>query len=251
VYHRAFEDHSFDQIVRSVARRVMDKGRILAGLAIVENAYDETALIRGVLPHELEEQEKQLLALAQRWMPRLPFDHADVLLIDEIGKEISGMGLDPNVVGRDVTARSPRWDRPRITRIFVRDLSWATEGSAPGIGQADFTTERLVAKIDFQSTAVNSVTACGPEAARIPLAYPCDRDALGAALKTLRPCAVGEVRIAHIKNTLELETLLVSSACAADLRLNPRVRIAAEEKPMAFDEDGNLLSPFEKPSARA
>jgi hypothetical protein len=100
IYHRAFQDYSFDQIVRSVARRVMDKGRILAGLALVENAYEETALIEALRPPELEARERELLALAQRWMPRLPFDRADLLLIDEIGKEISGCGLDTNVVGR-------------------------------------------------------------------------------------------------------------------------------------------------------
>jgi hypothetical protein len=126
---------------------------VLGGLGIVENAYDETALLRAVLPHEMEEQEKQLLALARRSLPRLPFDHADILLVDEIGKEISGSGMDTNVIGRKALLhRAAAHESPKIKRIVVRGLTERTHGNATGIGYAEFCLTRVVTAMNTRST---------------------------------------------------------------------------------------------------
>ena len=133
--HRTIKDYSFGQIVRSVAREVVSKCRIAAGVAIVENGYDETAKIVAIAPSEFEECEKELLLQAKRWMPRLPFDSADVLLIDEIGKNISGSGMDTNIVGRKYLDHVARGDEyPKIRNIVIRGLTPETHGNASGIG---------------------------------------------------------------------------------------------------------------------
>jgi hypothetical protein len=169
----------------------------------------------------------------------------DLLIVDEMGKEISGEGIDPNVVGRDVCAYGAARPWPKITRIFVRNLTEASEGSAVGIGQADFTTRRLVDKIDFRVTAINCLTACCPESGKLPLTYPNDREALAAALVTLRPYGLDDVRIVHIKNTLELGSLLVSKGCLPDLQGKSNLTIEEEDLRLEFDGSGNLISPFE------
>ena len=134
VYHRAIKDYSFGQILRSVAREVLARCRVVAGLAIVENGYDETAKIEAVAPEEFESREKELLALARRWMPRLPFPTAHLLLLDEIGKNISGTGLDTNVVGRKFLDHYSREDEyPKIRYLVVRGLTPETHGNATGL----------------------------------------------------------------------------------------------------------------------
>jgi hypothetical protein len=137
----------------------------------------------------------------------------DLLIVDEMGKDISGEGIDPCVVGRDVCVYGAERPWPKITRIFVRDLTAGSEGSALGIAQADFTTRRLVDKIDFDASLVNAVTACCPESVKIPLTFETDREAIATALKTLRPFDRKDLRMVHIKNTLELTRLMVSVGC--------------------------------------
>lgn len=246
-HHRLALIHDQHGLIASAARELLARVPVLAGVALVENQKHETVELRVVHREEIEAVETELLRKARNLVAGLPLDDIDLLIVDQIGKDISGMGLDPNVVGRDVTSPKRHWERPRVTRIFVRDLSPATGGSAPGIGQADFTTERLVARIDFRSTAVNSVTACGPEAARVPLAFPTDREAIEAALLCVRPCAAEEVRVVHIRNTLELDTLWVSPGCLGDLRGRADLRIEGEPRALAFDANGDLLSPFDAP----
>jgi hypothetical protein len=174
----------------------------------------------------------------------LPLDIIDLLIVDEMGKDISGEGIDPNVVGRDVCECGTRRNSPNITRIFVRDLTDASEGSALGIGQADFTTQRLVDKIDFETTAVNCVTSCCPESGKVPLTYPNDREALKAAITTVRPCTARDIRLIHIKNTLDLTKILVSEGCLEELSKDASCEIEEEERPLVFDEAGDLISPF-------
>src|SRR5262245_33981127 len=186
IYHRAIKDYSFGQIVRSVAREVLSKCRIVAGIGIVENAYDQTAKIQAVAPHEFEEREKELLVLAKQWMPRLPFNSADILLLDQIGKNISGSGMDTNVVGRkfnDHVAAEHEW--PKIKRIIVRDLTEPTHGNATGIGMAEFCRSRCVEKMNVTITRINCLTGGHPTAAMLPLDYPSDRECLDAALPTV------------------------------------------------------------------
>ena len=153
VYHQAIQDFSFGQILRSVAREVLTRCHILAGLAIVENAYDETACIAGVAPDEFERREPELLRQAREWLPRLPFDRADVLLIDEIGKDVSGAGLDTNVVGTQVCGTCLARRRiPKIKYIAVRGLTPETHRNATGIGLVEFCRSQVLREMDVHAT---------------------------------------------------------------------------------------------------
>src|SRR5688500_9786951 len=183
IYHRAITDYSFPQIVRSVAGQVLNQCRIVAGLGIVENGYDETALIRAVRPEELEEREKELLVLAAKWLPRLPFDHCALLIVDEIGKHISGAGMDTNVIGhkhyRHVAAEHAT---PKVKKILIRGLTEVTHGNASGLGNAEFCLQRVVDEMDRNKTYINCLTSGYPQAAMTPLPFPTDQAALDAAL---------------------------------------------------------------------
>ncbi len=159
IYHRAMLDFGFDRIVRRAAAEVLAKCRILAGVAVVENAYDQTARIEAVPPERFEARESELLVLAKRLMPRLPFSHVDVLLIDRIGKEISGTGLDPNVVGRKFNDHKAVEDEfPKVKRIAVRTLTPQSHGNAIGIGMVEFCRSQLLAQIDVAATRLNVLT---------------------------------------------------------------------------------------------
>jgi hypothetical protein len=241
-YHRLSMVRDQYTIISSAGKELLKRCRVLFGVCLVENQEHETAVLKMVLPDEIEVMETELLKKARAYMPKLPMDEIDLLIVDEMGKDISGEGIDPNVVGRDVCAYGAERPWPKITRIFVRDLTDASEGSAVGIGQADFTTQRLVDKIDFQVTAINCLTACCPEGGNVPLTYLRDRDAIAAALMTLRPCTVDELRIVHIKNTLELKSLLVSQGCLANLQGKSDLDIGDEDLDLEFDQSGNLIS---------
>jgi len=211
-------------------------------VGLLENQNHQTCLLKMAPATDLEAMETELLKQARASLPRLPMDEIDLLIIDEMGKDISGEGIDPNVVGRDVCVYGARRPLPRVTRIFVRDLTEGTEGSALGIGQADFTTRRLVDKMDVAVTAINCLTACCPESGKIPLTYDTDREAIAAALTTLRPYSLEDLRIVHIKNTLELNRLLVSEGCLGDLKGEEGIDVKEEPVDLPFHASGNLIS---------
>jgi hypothetical protein len=240
-YHRAFADHSFDQIARSVSRRVMEKGRILAGLAVVENAYDETALIRAVLPPELEAEELRLLGLARRWMPRLPFDHADILLVDEIGKEISGCGMDTNVVGRKRHEHEAASDEfPKIKRIIIRGLTQQTHGNATGLGRAEFCLTRAVKAMDMRTTWINVTTAGNPAVGMIPPHYDTDREVLEVALGTIGLVDPPRAKLLWIHHTLDLAEVECSEAYLETARQRSDLEVLLKPRPLPLDPTGNL-----------
>ncbi|MBS1237116.1 MAG: hypothetical protein H6R37_360 [Deltaproteobacteria bacterium] len=243
-YHRLSVVRDQYKIISSAGRELLKRCRVLFGVGLVENQKHETAVVKMARAEEIESMEVELLKTARACLATLPLDEIDLLIIDEMGKEISGEGIDPNVVGRDVCAYGAERPWPKITRIFVRDLTEASEGSAIGIGQADFTTQRLVDKIDFQATAINCLTACCPEAGKVPLTYPSDREAIAAALVTLRPYGLDDLRMVHIKNTLELESLMVSEGCLSELQGKSHVTIEEKSLRLKFDGSGNLVSPF-------
>ncbi len=243
-YHRLSVVRDQYEIISSAGRELLKRCRVLFGLGLVENQNHETGVVKMARAEEIESMEVELLKKARACLATLPLDEIDLLIIDEMGKEISGEGIDPNVVGRDVCAYGAERPWPKITRIFVRDLTEASEGSAVGIGQADFTTQRLVDKIDFQVTAINCLTACCPEAGQLPLTYPSDKEAIAAALVTLRPYGLDDLRIVYIKNTLELASLMVSEGCLRDLQGKSNLTIEEEDLQLEFDGSGNLLSPF-------
>ena len=243
--HQLTIKHGFPVVLSEVSSVILEKLPIWFGVGIVENQYDETALVELFRPEELVEKEMALLKKARKLMPRLPFDQMDVLIVDELGKNISGGGMDTNVIGRLSFIGSPKPKKPRITRIFVRDLSEATHGNAAGIGMADFTTKRLVDKIDHPATQINCITSMAPEDSRIPIAFGTDREAISAAFETSGVLNVEDLRLLWIKNTLELEYLFASQALLEEVRANPRLEVLGELSVLSFDQSGNLVSIWE------
>jgi hypothetical protein len=240
VYHRAIHDHNFTQIVKSVAGRVLAECKIAGGLAIVENGYDETALIEAVRPEEIEAREKELLRLATRLLPRLPFREADILVIDEIGKNISGTGMDTNVVGRkfnDHAAVEDEW--PKVRRIVVRSLTEQTHGNAAGIGIAEFCRTQALAQMDRHKTWVNALTAGHISSVMTPLHYESDREILDTALPTIGLRQPADARVLWIKNTLELAEVECTAAYHDEAQSREDLEVLTPLRTLDFDAAGN------------
>ncbi len=244
VYHRAAVDHGMEAIIVDAGEMILERCPVLFGLGLVENGVDRLTRIEAFLPGEMLEGEKRLLRFSKEVMAKIPFDNLDLLIIDEIGKNISGTGMDTKVVGRHRDLIGDFWIYPHPKRIFVRDLTDASEGNATGIGLADFTTRRCLKKIDMRKTAVNCITALSPEKAALPLAFPTDREAVETALDTVGLKPVSELRVVHIRNTLSLETLSASEGLRGEVGANPALRFLSDYEVMAFDVSGTLLSPF-------
>jgi uncharacterized protein (DUF362 family) len=241
IYHRAIQDYSFGQIVRSVAGRVLEQCRIVAGLGIVENGYDETALIEAIAPGEIERREKELLVLAKRWMPRLPFPLVDILIIDEMGKDISGAGIDTNVVGRKQNRGRPSDNEiPQVRRIIVRGLTEASHGNAVGLGIADFCTTRLLDQHDRQSTWINIITSGNLAAVKYPLNFETDSELLNVALSTIGLTEPPQAKILWIKNTLKLAEVECSAAYLAEAKDRSDLEILSQLRHLPIGGDGNL-----------
>ena len=211
------------------------------GVGIIENQFDQTASLHLLEPQNFYEGEKELLKKAKSIMPRLPFKEMDILVADEIGKNISGAGMDPNVTGRLYFIGSPPLKEPRITRIFVRDLTPETEGNAIGIGYADYTTKRLVKKIDPVPTMINSITGMGPECGRVPISFEKDREALQAAFDNSGVLDPKDLRLAWIKNTLEVEYLWASEAMLKEAKANSNLEVVSALQEVPFDKNGNMV----------
>jgi PAS domain S-box-containing protein len=252
VYHTAIQDYSFGQIIRSVAGEVFRRCHILAGLAIVENAYDQTALIAAVAPEQFEAREKALLALAKQWMPRLPFERADLLLVDRIGKDISGAGLDTNVVGRKFDDhKAAQQEFPKVRAIAVRGLSPHTHGNAIGLGFAEFCKTHVLRETDLAVTRLNALTASHASAAMFPLDYATDREILDAALPAVASGDTSQARLLWIANTLDLAELECSSAYLDEARGRDDLEILTGLRPLPLDRAGNLpdVSSVDRPGA--
>ncbi len=240
LYHKTFVRYGFDHMIKSIAGVILEKCSILLGLAIVETPDDATGLIRALWPEDFSSSEPALLARAREWMPRLPFSRADLLIIDAIGKDISGTGLDTNVVGRNPSAPD---QGPRITRIYVRGLTPGTHGNATGMGFADYTHRRLVDEIDYQTTRINCLTGNNPRAGAIPLHFDSDREAIEAALGTVGYVDPAMARVMRIRHTLDLGEVQVSEAYTQELDRRPDLAAVTPPTEPAFDENNDLL-PF-------
>lgn len=215
-------------------------GKVLLGLAIVENASDEPYRIQAVPPDRFHEADRALLEVSNSLLPRIPFDRLDVLVVDWIGKNISGSGMDPNVIGMWRRLGGER--KPDYTRIVVRDVTPESHGNAIGIGWADFTTQRLVDSIDRAAMEMNCITANAPDVARVPIATATDREAIELAIKTA--AITGPARLARVHSTLRLEELYVSEALLDEVAGNPAIEVLDVLTPMAFDSAGRLGPPF-------
>jgi hypothetical protein len=217
---------------------------LLCGIALVEDQRENTALLEVLRPEEFFSREPALLARAYELLPRLPFDELDVLLVDRLGKDVSGTGMDTNVIGRcSFWGGGEKPARPRITRIVVRDLTGATHGNACGIGMADFTTARCAAEVDREQTNVNCITSNCPEDARIPVACAGDREAVEAAIHTAG-VSPAEARLVWIRDTAHLERIAVSEALLGEVRAGETLRPAGPLFPLPYDANGDLTSPF-------
>jgi hypothetical protein len=245
--HRHLFTLGLANAIRSVAQSLLATGKILGGLAILENAYHETAKIVGVPRAGLFATEERLLEEARRLMGRLPLDEIDVLVCDRLGKNISGAGLDTNITGRSVYGYTPGtpWCKgmPSITRIAVMDVSDESDGNAVGMGLVDFVPERFLSRVDRRVTSLNSITACAPAGAKTPVALPDDREAILAAIRTSAIRAEGP-RVVYARDTLALEHVLVSEACLPLLAERADLELASRPESLTFDERGRLRSAF-------
>ena len=242
-YHRAFFQYGFEHVITAVGGFILDSGKIAFGIGLIENAHEDTAKAVAMPAAQLLQTERELLVEAKSLMGRLPFDDLDLLIVDWTGKNMSGTGMDTNVIGRMMQNFEPEPAKPAILRIFVRDLTEESDGNATGIGLADFTTTRLVDKIDRHSTYMNGITALGPQKSKIPFYYDTDREAIEVALDTIGLTEPEDARVIRIESTLRLTELDISEVLLEDAKLHSRLEVIGETKPLAFDAAGNLL-PF-------
>jgi hypothetical protein len=244
-FHRASSRLGYEHVLRTSARVILEKAPILGGLAIVENQHHDTAQVAFLDPARIERREEELFAEAARLMPKLPFTDVDLLIVDRLGKNISGAGMDPNVIGRGVHGYSSllkdrNQDSPAVRRLFVRELTPESHGNATGIGLADFATTRLVRSIDVKTSTINTLTAMTPQGVKIPIHFDTDREVVEAALDTLALKDVSQARIMRIQDTLNLEWLELSEAYAGETRERSDLEIITEPGELLFDSTGNL-----------
>ena len=232
--------------VTEIARVILEKRNIPFGIAVVEDAFHGTYKIKALPGERIEQEEELLLLEAKTLIPGIPFKKIDVLVLDEIGKDISGAGMDPNVTGR--SSMLGRW-QPYVERIVVLDLSDKSHHNGCGIGSADITTQRFFEKVDFETSYPNAITSHDPGSMRIPPVLPNDRCAVKMALQT---CMENDrdsgYRVVWMKNTLHMEHFYISEALLAEADENPQISIQGEMREVPFDEEGNV--PWLKPAVK-
>eukprot|EP00130_Batrachochytrium_dendrobatidis_P008625 XP_006683500.1 hypothetical protein BATDEDRAFT_93261 [Batrachochytrium dendrobatidis JAM81] len=225
-------------LIPEMGKLVLEKMPIAFGVALVENAYDETAIIEILEPENLIEKEKNLLRKAKQLMPSLPVDDIDILLVEEMGKNISGTGMDPNIIGRIYVRGQEEPIRPDIKYIGVLDLTAESHGNACGIGYADLTTQALVDKINLDDTYMNLITAVFPNLAKIPITLPSEQELVNVALGFMEPLPIDEIRIVKVKNTLLLQEVEVSEAIWEEIKNDSRFELVNPSNTMYFDKHG-------------
>jgi len=240
-YHKAAVEHTFFKIITAAARLVLTQTPVICAVAILENAYGQTAKIKALKAAEIESKEKDLLLLSKKMMAKLPFNEIDLLIIDEMGKDISGVGIDPNITGRNRDLLGVFPHPAEVKRLFVRDLTDRSKGNATGIGLADITTQKLVDKIDYAATYKNCITGISLEKAAVPMHFGSDREAIDVALGCIGPIPAAKSKIVRIKNTLRLDSTEVSEAYAAMIQQRPDLEIISGPDAMAFNGENNLL----------
>lgn len=243
VHHHGSE--GLRRYIPEVAACILARAPVLAGLALIENARGGVAELHGLRPEEIVAREPALLARAKALSPKLPFKQIDIGIVEWLGKEISGTGMDCYVIGRKRIIGEPEWpEAPEIRSLVVLDVTPASHGNALGVGLADFTTRRLVEQIDWPSLRANILTSGNLERGKIPLAYESDREALEAASFRERATATAELRIVAMRDTLHLERLLVSEALLPQVREQQDLEIEGPLGPVPLDAHGRWISPF-------
>ena len=240
LYHRVIASYGYANVIKKIAQKVLDTGKILFCVGIIENAYGATADIGTASAKTLVQTECELLKKAKKHVAHLPFEEVDLLIVDQMGKDISGSGMEPTVHGRLNCLSEPPLEKPKIKRIFVRDLTPGSEGNALGIGFADFTTKRLVEKIDYQATYINCITGMDPEDGRIPISFETDQEAIDVALNTIGFIEPENTKVIWIKNTLCLEEIVVSQAYQKQLNDQDNLAMLEDLGQLKFNSQGNL-----------
>jgi hypothetical protein len=246
-YHTFAYRMGLEAVIRSVGAKIFQTNKVLGGLAILEAGHHETAGLVAVSSSQgraaMMAEEEALLSQVKSWAPKLPAPEIDILIVDELGKNISGAGMDTKVVNRSVQGVYNLWpDTPSIERVFVRDLSDLSYNNAVGVGMADVVTDRLIDRIDWEPTRINSLTASTPTAIRTPIHYPTDRECLEAIAPTVGKFDTREVTIGWIRNTMELSPLAMSENLRPAIERNPLLEIVSEARDIEFDRSGNLLA---------
>jgi hypothetical protein len=240
-YHEAMLTYGYPGVILAVARKVMQHANLLFGVGTVENGYGQTAQIGVGSSENIEEMEKALFTSAKTYAPALPFDEADIILIDEMGKEISGTGFDTKVVGRiGLPLLTPDPERPKIKRIVVSNLTEGSEGNAVGVGIADIITRRLLDKIDMGALNMNTITGVCPEMGKIPLTAKNDYEAIEIAIKCVGLIPREKLKIMRIKNTSLLSEVEISQAYENEIATRDDLEVIIPKREMEFDAGGNL-----------
>ena len=245
IYHNAILDQGYYKTFTSVAEVVLEKGPISLGVGIVENQLDLTEEIGVAWAEDIPALDRSLLKKAKTVFPKLPFDQIDLLIVDIMGKDISGTGMDQNIIARTAIKVGTVPELPKIRRIFVRDLTPASHGTATGLANADFALTRLVDKVDRHATYTNCLCSCEPAMAAIPPHFETDREAIETALRTIGLRPAQKARVVHIQNTLHLETISVSRALLDEAGTPGGLTVIRETGPLCFDEKGYLVLPWQ------
>ena len=222
------------------AKIIIDKAPVIQGIGIVENGYDQTMEIKFCSPEQIISTDSQLLEKCQEVFPSLPCDQIDVCLVQEMGKNISGTGLDTNVIGRLDINGEQESGKPTISKIVVFDITEESHGNALGVGLSDVTTRKLVNKINFNITYANTITSTFLNRAKVPITAETDREAVEIALKTCWQPDRNKVKLLYIKNTLELEYLYVTENIWNDIKENRNIQSCGDWEHLSFTDDGEI-----------
>lgn len=242
-YHAAFQQFGYEKTIREIAAVMFAKVPIVAGVGIVEDHRGKTHAVEAFAVEDIAANEERLLVRARELLSVLPFDALDLLVVDEMGKDVSGAGMDTNVTARGVDGRSQKSPTPVIKELFVRDLTERTHGNATGVGLADFCLRRLADKIDWQATYLNALTAAQPASARLPVVCSNDREAVKYALVAAGVERFADARVARIKNTLHIDSMVVSEAALTTLRNSARYAVAGRCDGLVLQADDHF-APF-------
>ncbi len=241
--HEWAVDWSFRNMIPEIAEKLLAELPVAGGVAIVEDQFDDTTVIEGVPPSGFLDREAELLELAYDRLPTIPFDDVDVLVLDRQGKDVSGQGMDTNVIGRRPFAiNEPEPELPDVKRIFVRGLTETTHGNAMGMGSADFVHRDLAAELDSSTTLINAITASTTRGVRLPPVVETDRAGLVASLSTVGVVGPDDARVLRATDTMRLDRLYASPALVEAARERDDLRVLAEPTPIEFD-DGEFAAP--------
>ncbi len=241
VYHAHARNLGMEAVIRSVGEHVLATGNIIGGLGILEDAYHDTAKVAALSAPSLIRCEEELLRLAKSWMARLPFPSVDVLMIDEMGKNISGTGVDLKIVNRGVVNMFNPWpDAPRVERIFVRDLSTLSYGNGNGVGVADVIHDRLLKRFDYNAGMVNAVTSGSLALMRVPLHFSSDRECFDVACNSVGKFDPEDITVAWIHNTLDLGSMAVTRNLLETIPADFEIEIAGPERRLDYDASGDF-----------